>query len=213
VEESAGRIQPPKRWGEARFANIGMGYGFTATSLQLLQAAAVVASGGVQVQPQLLQAVRSPTFSSANAREISYGKALGPASPLWGWQRPSGYPQPLKRVLKETTARQVAQMMFAVAQKGSGKKAQIEGAWVAGKTGTAEKVNPQTGRYDKKRNRSSFVGMASASGCFANPTCSQIVAIVTVDEPQGAAYGGVVAAPVWRDITQAALVHILQQGD
>ncbi|MEM7589675.1 MAG: penicillin-binding protein 2 [Myxococcota bacterium] len=144
VEESAGRIQPPKRWGEARFANIGMGYGFTATSLQLLQAAAVVASGGVRVQPQLLQAIRSPALVGS------------------GWQKPANYPQPLRQVIKAKTAKQMAHMMFAVTQKGSGKKAQIQGAWVAGKTGTAEKVDPQTGRYDKKRNRSSFVGMASA---------------------------------------------------
>ncbi|MEM7402660.1 MAG: penicillin-binding protein 2 [Myxococcota bacterium] len=204
IEESAGRIDPPSRWGQARFANVGMGYGFTATSLQLLQAVAVVASGGVWVQPQLLQAIGSPASATA--------QSTATAQHPMHWQHPSNYPRVHKRVLQPTAAKQIARIMHAVTQQGSGKNAAIATAWVAGKTGTAEKVDSQTGRYNKKRNRSSFVGMASASGCFASPNCSQIVAVVTVDEPRDASYGGVVAAPVWRDIVEAALVQLQQQG-
>lgn len=104
-----------------------------------------------------------------------------------------------RRVLSEKAARQLKAMMWADTKDGgTGKRADIDGIDVAGKTGTAEKVDPKTGTYSKSRNLSSFVG-------FAPVNSPEIAAIVVIDEPGGIAYGGFVAAPAWQNIARAAL--------
>jgi cell division protein FtsI (penicillin-binding protein 3) len=107
-----------------------------------------------------------------------------------------------KRVLSEKAARHVKDLMFADTESGgTGKKASIQGVDVAGKTGTAEKVDPATGRYSKEHNLSSFVG-------FAPVNSPEVVAIVVIDEPHGIAYGGYVAAPAWQRIVSTALIRL-----
>jgi cell division protein FtsI/penicillin-binding protein 2 len=107
-------------------------------------------------------------------------------------------PEPV-RVISESAAKTLKDMMVADTEgTGTGKRAAIEGVKVAGKTGTAEKLG-SNGRYDKTLNVSSFVGFAPAD----NP---EIVALVSIDEPKGIAYGGYVAAPAWKQIVEAALL-------
>jgi len=107
-------------------------------------------------------------------------------------------PQP-KRVLSEKAAKLLKAIMLAdTSIGGTGRRADIQGIQVAGKTGTAEKVDPATGRYSKTHNLSSFVGFAPADS-------PEIAAIVVIDEPGGIAYGGYVAAPAWQRIVSAAL--------
>lgn len=104
-----------------------------------------------------------------------------------------------RRVLSERAAKLLKELMWADTKSGgTGKKADIPGIEVAGKTGTAEKVDPATGRYSKKHNLSSFVG-------FAPVKSPEIATIVVIDEPSKIAYGGYVAAPAWKNITEAAL--------
>ena len=154
-------------WGKARFANISIGYGLMATSLQVLLVASTIANNGVLVAPKL--------FDRGE-------EALRP-----------------RRVLTEEAANLVKSIMLADTQSdGTGRKAFIEGVEVAGKTGTAEKVDPTTGRYSKAKNLSSFVGFAPANS-------PEIAAIVVIDEPGGIAYGGYVAAPAWQKIVSSAL--------
>jgi cell division protein FtsI (penicillin-binding protein 3) len=110
--------------------------------------------------------------------------------------------KPPRRVLSERAAKQVKAMMLADTESGgTGKRATINGVQVAGKTGTAEKVDPQTGRYSKEHNLSSFVG-------FAPVNSPEVVSIVVIDEPQGIAYGGYVAAPAWQRIVSTALIRL-----
>jgi cell division protein FtsI (penicillin-binding protein 3) len=104
-----------------------------------------------------------------------------------------------RRVLSERAAGQLKALMWADTKDGgTGKRAVIPGIEVAGKTGTAEKVDPATGRYSKSHNLSSFVAFAPV----ANP---EIAAIVVIDEPRGIAYGGYVAAEPCGRIMSAAL--------
>lgn len=106
--------------------------------------------------------------------------------------------KPSTRVLSEKAATALTALMIEDTVSGTGKRAAISGISVAGKTGTAEKLGENTGRYDKSLNMSSFVGFAPAD----KPT---IVAMVVIDEPKGVAYGGIVAAPAWREIVRTAL--------
>src|SRR5688572_8671117 len=99
------------------------------------------------------------------------------------------------------TARTLAQIMKGVAKDGgTGPLAAIPGIEVAGKTGTAEKVDPVTKRYSSDDHLSSFVGFAPADD-------PRVVAIVIVDEPQGEHFGGIVAAPAWRRMVERALLE------
>jgi cell division protein FtsI (penicillin-binding protein 3) len=83
---------------------------------------------------------------------------------------------------------------------GTGKMAKVEGFDVAGKTGTAQKVDLVNGGYDAKKRVASFVGFVPADE-------PRLVLMVLVDEPQANVYGGVVAAPVFQNIARGALRH------
>ena len=105
-----------------------------------------------------------------------------------------------RRVISEGTARQLTRMLRGVVEEGSGTTAQVPGYRVAGKTGTAAKPEP-TGGYSDTRYVASFVGYAPASRPRA-------VVLVTVDEPRGAIWGGVVAGPVFAEIAQFVLQYL-----
>ena len=107
-------------------------------------------------------------------------------------------PHVVRRVVSEKTAKQLASMLSEVTTEGgTGMMANVEGFEVAGKTGTAQKADPVHGGYSNKR-VGSFVGFVPAD----NP---RLVALVLIDEPEVNVYGGVVAAPVFRNIAQGAL--------
>jgi cell division protein FtsI (penicillin-binding protein 3) len=111
-------------------------------------------------------------------------------------------PHVVRRVVSEKTAKQLASMLSQVTTEGgTGAMANIEGFEVAGKTGTAQKADPVHGGYSNKR-VGSFVGFVPAN----NP---RVVALVLIDEPEGSVYGGVVAAPVFRNIAQGALRRMM----
>jgi cell division protein FtsI/penicillin-binding protein 2 len=105
-----------------------------------------------------------------------------------------------RRVLSEGTAEELTTMLRGVVEEGSGTTAQIRGYRVAGKTGTAAKPEP-TGGYSDSRYVASFVGFAPAK----HPA---LVVLVTVDEPRGAIWGGVVAAPAFAEIMEFALQYL-----
>jgi cell division protein FtsI/penicillin-binding protein 2 len=104
------------------------------------------------------------------------------------------------RVLSEETSHELTKMLRGVVRDGSGTTAQIPGYRVAGKTGTAAKPEP-TGGYSDSRYVASFVGFAPASR-------PRLVVLVTVDEPRGAIWGGVVAGPAFAEIAQFALQYL-----
>jgi cell division protein FtsI (penicillin-binding protein 3) len=107
-----------------------------------------------------------------------------------------------RRVVSKRTAEQVATMLEGVlAAGGTAEEASIPGYVVAGKTGTAEKIDPDTGAYSKTKFYSSFIGFAPAK----NP---RLMVAVMVDEPSGMYYGGEVAAPAFEKIMQFALPYL-----
>ncbi len=177
IGESAGRL-PDGRWGEVRSATASFGHGLTVTALQMAQALSGVANGGEMWPLRIVRKVVSPT-----GEIVAQPATDGP-----------------RRVIKAQTARVLGDIMSSVfEQGGTAPQARIEGITAAGKTGTAEKVDPVTKRYSKKLHVASFIGFAPVD----NPA---VAAVVVIDEPHGSTFGGSAAGPVWRDIVSAALV-------
>jgi len=174
--ELDGRLDPGETWRDIRLANIAFGQGLTVTPLQLAQATAAIANDGVLVPPRLVQA------------DLDQDGRRRP--------RPT---RPGRRVLSSRTAARLRGMLAeVVGPRGTASKAAIPGVRVAGKTGTAQKIDPVTRAYSHELFVASFVGMVPADD-------PELVVLVLVDEPQDSIYGGVVAPPAFRRIAQAAL--------
>ena len=179
IEESAGRLPQQPRWGEARLATVSFGHGLLVSALQMASFVQAVGNDGVRKRPYLIERVVAATGEIIEEHREDSGE----------------------RILSVDVARTLRSIMESVAEaEGTGALAAIPGVRVAGKTGTAEKVDPVTGRYSRDLHLSSFVGLAPADR-------PRLVAIVVVDEPKGQAFGGLVAAPAWRRIVQTALIR------
>jgi cell division protein FtsI (penicillin-binding protein 3) len=110
-------------------------------------------------------------------------------------------PQVKRRVVSPATARMLTTIMEGVVTNGTGTKAAIPGFRAAGKTGTAQKVDPRTGAYSSALSIGSFVGFVPADA-------PRLAMIVVIDEPQGEAWGGIVAAPVFRRVGEQVLTYM-----
>ena len=114
----------------------------------------------------------------------------------------AGEQKPGRRVLSRRTADQVSRMLEGVLEAGgTAAAAAVEGYTLAGKTGTAEKPDPETGGYSDYKFFSSFIGYAPARD-------PRLLVAVMVDEPQGAYYGAEVAAPAFQKIVEFALPYL-----
>lgn len=154
--------------------NLPIGQGQSVTPMQMVAAYAAIANGGVLRAPRIVRSVD--------------GRAV---------RQPAG-----RRVLSEATAASVREMLRGVlAAGGTASEASIEGYDLAGKTGTANKIDSDTGEYSRTRYVASFMGFAPAS----HP---ELLVSVVVDEPQYAIYGGQVAAPAFQKIVAFALPYL-----
>ena len=181
--EETGLVRSPARWGEIGFATHAFGYGMSVTPLQVAAAFAAVANGGVYLPPRLVREVRGES-----------GKVLY-------LRKPEG-----RRVLSDKTARQLAPMMASVFERGkesgTAQSLTLDGFRAGGKTGTAHKIDPATGRYGDKLYLSSFAG-------FAPLEDPRVAVLVLIDEPHGENhYGGKVAGPVWVEVMTATLRYL-----
>lgn len=176
--ESPGLLRKKSAWSRRSLASIAIGQEIGATPLQVVTAASVIANGGWLMTPRILKTARNTEGD-------------------WGNE-----PQIRRRVLSEKTAKTMVNILEKVISPvGTAQLAAVPGYRVAGKTGTAQKINPETGRYDKEKFVSSFVGFVPAE----DPA---VVILVMVDEPRGVAYGGTVAAPVFSSIAKEVLYHL-----
>jgi cell division protein FtsI (penicillin-binding protein 3) len=178
--EVPGLLRKAESWSAIDLATHAFGQGISATPMQMVMAYAAIANGGFLMRPYVTQRVVSPQGEVVLENQ----------------------PHVVRRVVSEKTAKQLASMLSQVTTEGgTGAMANIEGFDVAGKTGTAQKADPIHGGYSNKR-VASFVGFVPAN----NP---RLVALVLIDEPEGSVYGGVVAAPVFRNIAQGALRRMM----
>lgn len=175
--EQPGVVRPSEGWADITFANIAFGQGITATPLQVATGMSAIANGGLLLEPRVVSRIERP--DGAVERETQ--------------------PRLVRRVLSEETARRTAKAMSLVTlEEGTGSKAALEDFTVAGKTGTAQKVDPDTGQYAPDEWLGSFIGFAPAER-------PDVLALVMIDEPQDETYGGVVAAPAVRTILEKSL--------
>ncbi|HVL80988.1 MAG TPA: penicillin-binding protein 2 [Actinomycetota bacterium] len=172
--ESAGILPSATRWSTS-LPTMAIGQGVSATGLQLAKVFATVANGGVSLQPSL---VSGWVDAEGELHRSSRGRAV--------------------RVVSEETSAVLREILTSAVEDGTGTRARIEGYRVAGKTGTAQKVQPGGGY---KGYMASFIG-------FFPSDAPRIVISVTLDEPSPY-YGGIVSAPVFREVGQAA-VRILR---
>jgi cell division protein FtsI (penicillin-binding protein 3) len=177
--ESPGNLRDKQRWYGVDLANISFGQGVSASAIQLASAISAVANGGSLMKPYIVDRILDDSGQVAQKFE----------------------PQMLHRVISPETARQSTRMMETVtASGGTVTNAAVEGFRVAGKTGTAQKVDAVTRRYGAKRT-ASFVGFVPADK-------PRLTILVVVDEPKTSQYGGVVAAPAFSAIAQNSLAYL-----
>ncbi|TKB81274.1 MAG: penicillin-binding protein 2 [Nitrospira sp.] len=182
--EAGGLVKHPREWGRRSLASISMGQEIGVTPIQMVSAVAALANGGVLMKPYVVSEVRD-----------AQGKALRQI-----------LPQVKRRVVSPETARTVTSILEGVVTDGTGAKAAIPGFRVAGKTGTAQKIDPRTGAYSSTLFVGSFVGFVPAD----NP---RLAMIVVIDEPQGESWGGTIAAPVFRRVGEQVLNYLGVSSD
>jgi cell division protein FtsI (penicillin-binding protein 3) len=183
--EASGLVRPIEKWGRIHLVTTAFGQGIAVTPLQLARAFAAIANGGRLMRPYVVRRVVTQS-----------GRVLE-----------AGSPHVDGRMISPQTAATLTAILTRVVETGTGKQAQMEGFTVAGKTGTAQKVDPGTGRYSARDRIASFVGYVPAE----DPA---LVILVVIDTPRKATYGGVVAAPVFRRIAEYGLARrgILPRG-
>lgn len=177
--ETGGLLKGPREWGKRSLASISMGQEVGVTPLQMVTAISAIANGGVLMKPHLVSEIR-------NAKGQLIAQTM---------------PQARRRVISEDTARTLTHLLEGVVTNGTGGKAAIPGYRVAGKTGTAQKVDPRTGAYSSTLLVGSFLGYVPAED-------PRLAMIVVIDEPHGEGWGGVVAAPVFRRVGEQVLNYL-----
>lgn len=179
--ETPGRVAPVSRWSKRSAATISIGQELMVTPVQLAAAYAAVANGGRLVRPHLVIRVGDAEDRNVATRSP---EASGP------------------RVMSERTAAVLTGLLEGVvAPGGTGALAAIDGVRVAGKTGTAEQVDPETGRYSFDREVASFVG-------YVPSRQPAVVIVVVLDNPRGRVWGGMTAGPVFSRVAEATLRYL-----
>lgn len=175
--ENPGHIEPFKRWNSSRFANIAIGYGFLLNSLHIVTIYGAIANQGLIVYPRIVKMI--DCHGEIKTFAPRYGKVL----------------------FDQETSKKLTNILIKVVEKGTGIRAKIDGIEIAGKTGTANKLDPRIKSYNTDKRIVSFVGFLPAHS-------PRFLIYVVVDEPykKGAeAYGGTVAAPIFKEVAKNIL--------
>src|SRR5208337_1355999 len=162
----------------------------------LVSMVSTIANGGVYLPPHVLM--------PGQVDGATNGQTAAPQAP--GGELPDPLPPGAHRVLSTMTAAQMRKMMEGVVLYGTGKQAQLNGYSSGGKTGTAQKVDPATGKYSKTMHIASFAGIAPVN----NPV---IAVAVILDSPKGDYYGATVSAPVFAEVAQQVLEYLAVPHD
>ena len=168
--EVTGIMRHPNQWSKLSLCSMSMGQEVAVTALQLACAISSIANGGYFVRPNIIDRVQDKTGNVLEHFE----------------------PKKMHRVVSEDTAEKMRQILRGVVEEGTGKLAEVEGYFPAGKTGTAQKVEAN-GTYSHRNFMASFIGFLP----YDKP---RFVVVVTMDEPRPQYYGGTVCAPVFKKV-------------
>jgi len=178
--ETRGMTKPVNKWSKVSIGAISMGQEIGVSAVQLAAMVSTFANDGVWVAPRIVAGTTTPQTTLQNV---------------------VFHPQQGRRVISSMTAAEMRQMMRRVVLHGTGRKAVLEGYSSAGKTGTAQKVDKDTGAYSRTKYVGSFAGFAPIN----NPA---VTVAVILDSAVGLHQGGQVAAPVFQRITQQVLEYM-----
>ena len=177
--ESRGQLRDPQRWSALSLPTMSIGQEISVTALQMVAAFGAIANGGTLMQPRLVRAL-----FDADGRET---RRFGPRA--------------VRQVISPETARTLTGLMTQVVVAGTGHNAAIPGYDVAGKTGTAQKLDPTTRRYSRNPGVLSFIG-------FAPSDAPRLVMLVMLDEPKNEKWGSEAAAPIFSAIGGEVLRYL-----
>jgi cell division protein FtsI (penicillin-binding protein 3) len=176
--EINGIAKSPRQWSKVSISAIPIGQEVGVTAIQLAAAYSVFANGGQLMRPYIIQEVRD-----------KQKEAIRRNSPVM-----------ISKVLSLDTASRMRKILTGVVEEGTGKLAKMEGLSAAGKTGTAQKLEPN-GAYSHRKFVASFIGFAPAEEPL-------VTIVVMVDEPHPNYYGGVVAAPVFKNVAHDVIKYL-----
>ncbi len=177
--ESRGQLREPPRWSALSLPTLSLGQEVSVTALQMVTAFSAVANGGTMMRPRLVKSV-----FDAHGRETRRFE-----------------PEAVRQVIAPDTARTLTRILISVVEVGTGHNAAIPGYVVAGKTGTAQKLDPGTHRYSRAPGVLSFVGFAPAEE-------PRFVILVMLDEPKNEKWGSEAAAPIFSAIGREVLRYL-----
>ncbi|MGD0480264.1 MAG: penicillin-binding protein [Terracidiphilus sp.] len=209
--ETRGLLRPVNRWQPASIGYVAIGQEEAVTPIQLVSMVSTIANGGVYLQPHVLMPEQSDSAASQQkpaplqvaAPEVTQPQltqlTASPVKP--GEELPDPLPSDAHRVISTMAAAQMRKMMEGVVLFGTGKSAQLNGYSSGGKTGTAQKIDPATHRYNGALHIASFAGFA--------PVNDPVIAVsIILDSPKGAYYGAAVSAPVFTEVAQQVLEYL-----
>ena len=204
--ETRGLLRPVSAWQPSSIGSVAIGQEVAVTPLQLVAMVSAIANGGVYLPPHVLMP-EQPGAAAANqasavpqvAPQAAAPREPSPVRP--GEELPTPLPQGAHRVISTLAAAEMRKMLEGVVLFGTGKKAQLDGYSSGGKTGTAQKIDPETHTYSKTMHIASFAGFTPVN----NPV---IAVAVILDSPQGAYYGADVSAPVFAEVAQQVLAYL-----
>jgi cell division protein FtsI (penicillin-binding protein 3) len=179
--ESKGLVRRLESWSAISIGSISMGQEVGVTPIQLISAVSAIANGGLLYKPHVVTQLRR-------------GDQIVPSEGVLAAAEP-------RRVIRPETAATLRRLMEGVVLHGTGKLAHLDGWTAAGKTGSAQKIDPATGRYSRTQLIASFTGFAPIS----NPA---VTILVSLDSPVGQREGGQVAAPVFKRIAEQILPYL-----
>ena len=175
--ENRGILRPVDNWIASSIGSVAIGQEVSVTPVQIISAISAVANGGMLYKPRIVKEIQ------------------GGSPPLV-----VSHPAP-QQVTDATTAATVRGMMETVVLSGTGKKAQLNGYTAAGKSGTAQQIDPNTGRYSPNKYIASFVG-------FAPVNEPAMTILIVFDSPEGAHHGGEIGGPVFKRIAEQVLAYM-----
>jgi cell division protein FtsI/penicillin-binding protein 2 len=175
ADEGSRSLPSPDTWSKATLATVGFGQSVVVTPLQILTANGALINGGKLLEPHIVKEVRY-----ADGRVDTVERDV------------------IREVVSPETSTRISAMMTSVVENGVGQLAKVKGYYVGGKTGTAQVVDPATGRYASDRKVISFIGFAPAE----NP---KFIALIKLDNPQGLSFASGTAAPMFHDLAERLL--------
>jgi cell division protein FtsI (penicillin-binding protein 3) len=164
-------------WSGRSLETLSIGQEVAVTPLQLVNAYAAIANDGVLLKPRIVREIRGPGGRTRSRIPV----------------------RTVRRIVSPATARTLTDMLTEVVESGTGRTARVAGVPIAGKTGTAQRIDPETGRYDPRRHVASFVGFFPANR-------PRVVGVIVVDRPSGMGWGSQVAAPCFRRVVEGVML-------